>query len=398
MRQKLTLLGLTASPYHLKMQALADYADVTWERLPEQAGLLRSVMLMLRLQRARKKKAIQRYPKRVDGLDEYPAVPFYTFDGKAIFYDSSGLAQHLDALDLSHLALLPEDPALQFLCRLIDEAFDEFGLYMVHHNRWVTSAKTNVMAETTLREMRRLVMPPMRKGMQRNLSTRQVSRCPYLFSVAPLGYDCGMLSEHTPPARAGFPETHTLLDSAWRRYLAAMESVLKEQPFLLGERFTLADASAYGQLAMNLPDGRAAELLQEYAPRTYQWLCAIDNGEHATSEGALEIHAALTPLLSCIMETFVPLMQQNEAAFTKLRAQGIETFNEAAFDRGEALYDGELMGQPFRSVAKTFQVVTWRELSAQWHALDGGARATLSSHIPGLAQIPFSESPADQFA
>ncbi|MEM8661939.1 MAG: glutathione S-transferase C-terminal domain-containing protein, partial [Pseudomonadota bacterium] len=334
MVQKLTLLGLTASPYHLKMQSLANYADVKWERLPEQAGLLRSVMLMLRLQRARKKETIQRYPKRVEGMDEYPAVPFYSFDGKAIFYDSSGLAQHLDALRLSHLPLLPDDPAIQFLCRLIDEAFDEFGLYMVHHNRWVTSASTNVMAETTLREMRRLVIPPMRKGMQRNLSIRQVSRCPYLFSVAPAGYDCGMPPERTPPARAGFPETHSLLNSAWRRYLAAMESVLTQQPFLLGERFTLADASAYGQLAMNLPDGRAAELLQECAPKTYQWLCAIDNGEHAKSEGELEIKAALAPLLSCIMDTFVPLMQQNEAAFMKLRAEGIETFNETAFDRG----------------------------------------------------------------
>jgi glutathione S-transferase len=46
---------------------------------------------------------------------------------------------------------------------------------------------------------------------------------------------------------------------SWRRYLAAMENVLREQPFLLGQRFTLADASAYGQLSMNLVDGRAAE-------------------------------------------------------------------------------------------------------------------------------------------
>ncbi|MEM1154703.1 MAG: glutathione S-transferase C-terminal domain-containing protein [Pseudomonadota bacterium] len=398
MRQKLTLLGLTASPYHLKMQALADYAELTWERLPDQAGLLRAVRFMLRLQRARKNKTIQRYPKRVEGLDEYPAVPFYSFDGKQIFYDSSGLAQHLDALRLSRLPLLPDDPPINFLCRLIDEAFDEFGLYMVHHNRWVTSASTNVMAETTLREMRSLVIPPMRKGMQRNLSIRQVSRCPYLFSVAPAGYDCGMPPERTPPARAGFPETHSLLNSAWRRYLAAMESILTEQPFLLGERFTLADASAYGQLAMNLPDGRAAELLQEYAPRTYRWLCGIANGEHATSEGELSINAALGPLLSCVMETFVPLMQQNEAAFIKLRAEGIEQFNEAAFDRGEALYDGELMRQPFRAVAKTFQVATWRELSAHWHALPDAARATLSSRIPGLTTIVFSDIPANQFA
>ncbi len=244
-------LGLVASPFQLKMQALADYAGLSWQRWPDQANAIQAFTLNRRLSRARRAKAIERFPRLDPALDEYPTVPFYTFDGREIYYDSTGLALHLDSLRSAPQPLLPENPAIGFICQLIDEAFDEFGLYMVHHNRWVTSAATNVMGEMTAREMRKVVPPFLRSRMARQLPERQVRRCPYLFSVAPAGYQCGMPAALTPPAREGFPPTHALLDEAWRRYLGAMETVLAQQPYLLGQRFTLADASAYGQLGMN---------------------------------------------------------------------------------------------------------------------------------------------------
>jgi len=323
-------------------------------------------------------------------MDEYPEVPYYSFDGKLFYYDSTGLALHLDSMRLPPQPLLPQEAATRFLCRLIDDAFDEFGLYMVHHNRWITSAHTNVMADMTVREMGGLLPPFARRSMKNKLARRQVRRCPYLFSVAPVGYKCDMPMALTPPSREGFPSTHELLNVAWRRYLAAMEHILEQQSFLLGERFTLADASAYGQFGMNLVDGRAAELLQELAPRTYNWLCMIRDGEHRGSAGKLPTTDTLTPLLQCIAETFIPLMQQNESAYENAVSQGQHIFNETAFDRGEALYDGNLMGLPFRSVVKSFQVVTWRELCEQWQALDDRVREELAVQFPLLGGALFT--------
>ena len=380
----LTFWGLTASPYQLKMQSLADYAGVPWQRCPDQASPRQAVAMLMRLRLARTFHTVKRLPQRIRGMDEYPEVPYYSFDGRQFYYDSSGLALHLDSMELSPATLIPEGPAAGFLCRLIDEAFDEFGLYMVHHNRWVTSAQTNVMGAMTVREMDGLLPPFSQKSMANRLAQRQVRRCPYLFSVAPPGYECGMPTALTPPSREGFPPTHELLDSAWRRYLAAMEDILEQQSFLLGERFTLADASAYGQLGMNLVDGLAAELLQELAPRTYRWLCMIRDGEHCGSDGELATTDTLAPLLQCIAETFIPLMQQNEAAYADAVAGGQRIFNEAAFERNEAIYDGSLMGQPFRSVVKSFQVVTWRELRQQWQALEDSAHQELTVQFPQL--------------
>ena len=49
------------------------------------------------------------------------------------------------------------------------------------------------------------------------------------------------------------------------------------------------------------------------------------------------------------------------------------------------------MGIPFRSVVKTFQVVTWRELGEQWRALDGTGRQQLKEAFPLLGQVAFAE-------
>jgi glutathione S-transferase len=371
----ITFWGVIASPFQLKMQSLADYADYRWQRRPDQASLFEAIDTLLRLTWARRTQTIERLPARISELDEYPAVPYYSLDGRQFFYDSSGLAHHLDQLSSATPALLPEEPQLRFICQLIDEAYDEFGLYMVHHNRWVVSAATNCMGAVTTREMRNLMPPGVRQLMARKLSKRQTQRCPYLFSV--------------PPSREGFPPTHQLLDGAWRRYLAAMENVLQHQPFLLGQRFTLADASAYGQLSMNLIDGRAAELLEELAPLTFAWLCMIRDGGHVGSSGELVLSEHLLPLLEIISETFCSLMRQNEAAYMQAVSEGQTLFNEAAFDRDQALYDGTLLGMPFRAVAKSFQVPVWRDICRGWQELQDSDKESLQSIYPILADAEF---------
>ena len=161
-----------------------------------------------------------------------------------------------------------------------------------------------------------------------------------------------------------------------------METLLTRQPFLLGDRFTLADASAYGQLSMNLVDGEPAERLREHAPVTFDWLCAIRDRGHCGGEGDLYLSEALQPLLRLIGETFVPLMQQNEAAYERCVANGETLFNEAAFDRGHSLFDGELRGHRFRTVVKSFQVRIWRDLRHTWAALPEKTVAELESVLP----------------
>jgi glutathione S-transferase len=381
---ELDLWGSELSPFALKLSAMLTWAGLPHRWLPGEGGRLENLRAIALIQRAKRAKTVLRHGG-ADELDEYPAVPFLIDEKRHVHYDSTALAGWIDATrPAPGGSLIPGDPAVEFVARYIDEAFDEFGLYMVHHNRWVLSAGKNDAGNRFAAEFTRLLPPLAGPRISRHIAARQTRRLPYLFSVAPDDLRQELPQALVAPTREGFPPTHGLLDEAWHRYLAAMEQVLQSQPYLLGERFTLADASAYGQLSMNLTDAPAARQMEDLAPRTFRWLCDIRDGAHADATGELRLSPALEPLLRCIGDTFVPLMRHNERGYAEAKASGETLLNEAGFDEGRALYDGEMLGSPFRSVAKSFQVRTWNDLRSRWQALADGDRTEVSRWLPGL--------------
>jgi glutathione S-transferase len=323
-------------------------------------------------------------------LDELPLVPFLFAPGGENLYDSSAIAVWLDdhrpaPATHVHPLLPPEPTAERIAIRLIDEALDEIGLYLVHHNRWVVAARDNDAGARLAREMRPL-LGPLSSALGSTFPARQVRRLPYLFSVADpadRSFD-DLPRRRRPPSRRDFPPTHELIEEAFAGLLAALEPVFASQPFLFGERLTLADASVYGQLGMNRSDPSADAWIRRDAPATAAWLDRIARGEvgHAPSDAELSLGESLSPLLDWIYRTFVPLMQQNQDAYERHRAAGETRFNERAFDAGRALYEGELLGRPFRSVVKTFQVRVWRDLRADWEAVGRGERIRLERLLP----------------
>lgn len=383
----LAIWGSELSPFALKLRALLEASAIPYAWLPRNGGRLTNYRALWMISRAKRRRTVIRHPRQSD-LDEYPLVPFLIEKWQRVHYDSSALARWIDDRHRPESGpLFPEDPGLSFIAQLIDEAFDEFGLYLAHHNRWVLSATSNDAGARLAREFARVIPPGMGAAFARRFARRQVRRLPYLFSVAPSGFGVPRLPRDLlPPSRAGFPATHALLDEAWERYLAGVEAVLDSRPFLLGERFTVADAAVYGQLGMNLADPTAAERMRELAPVTHAWLCRIRDGDQR-GDGALKLCQTLRPLLAVILETFVPLMRQNARAYQEARERGESLFNEAAFDRGRACYDGELLGRPFRSVVKTFQVRVWRDLGEAWEALPRDQRARVSRILPDRASF-----------
>jgi glutathione S-transferase len=368
------LWGSELSPFALKVRALLAHARVEYDWLPAEGGWLRNFLTVARIDRAKRTRRVQRYPQTSE-LDEYPLVP-YLLAGDRVLYDSSGIARYLDDTRARGDApVVPREPLTGFLVRLIDEAFDEFGLYLVHHNRWVNSAATNDAGLRLAREFASMLPPFTGQRFARSFAERQVRRLPYLCSVAEPGYAAPLPPALVPPAREGFPPTHALLDRAWGLYVDALDEALGRHPYLFGGRFTVADASIYGQLGMNLADPTTNQHMRARVPRVHRWLVELHGARGLDGAGALVIHEALTPLLRIIGRTFVPLMVQNEAAYRAARDAGETSFNERAFDHGRALYDGALLGRPFRSVVKTFQVQVWRELQASFEALDHAEQA-----------------------
>jgi glutathione S-transferase len=372
------LWGVELSPYALKVEALLRFAELPFRWLPREGGFREALRFARRRRRLVKRRLPLTWPEMTE-LDEFPLVPFlFGPDGQNL-YDSSAIA---DWLDRRGAGLLPDgDPALRFALRLVDEALDEVGLYLVHHNRWVVAARDNGAGLRLAREMRPL-LGPLAGLAARRFPVRQVRRLPYLFSVADAddrSFD-DLPPRLRPPARPGFPPTHGLLDQAFAELLDALEPILSARPFLFGPRFTLADASVYGQLGMNRSDPSAWERLRQRAPATADWVERLAKGDFTghRPDGRPALDAAVGPLFDWTLRCFVPLMRQNTEAWLREQAVGHTLFNEAAFDAGRALYDGELLGHPFRSVVKTFQVRVWRDLEREWRSLSKANRQRLA--------------------
>ena len=210
--------GLEASPFLLKLEAMLRFHAVPFRRLPGTGGWLENLRIGSRLDRAKRAGLVRRHPQMDPALDEYPAVPFFSEDGGATFqYDSTSIGHWLDERAGDRVpALFPSDPRLGFVARLLDEAFDEFGLYMVHHMRWVGSATDTAMGEYTARELSRLAPPVVRAlpaaQIRTRIPRRQVRRCPYLFSVAPEGY-----RENVEPLRVALSRSEVRrVEKEWR--------------------------------------------------------------------------------------------------------------------------------------------------------------------------------------
>ena len=88
----------------------------------------------------------------------------------------------------------------------------------------------------------------------------------------------------------------------------------------------------FGAVAAMLIDPTVERELQSRTPLTRAWLESIRRGDHAGCDGDLALPDSSRPLLKFVMDSFVPLMQQNEQAWIDARARGQTRFNEHAFD------------------------------------------------------------------
>lgn len=370
------------SPYGIKVDALLRHAGLDFAWLPEEGGRLQSLQQLRRLVRLKRGRDTLTWPP-AHPLQELPAVPYLFGPSGELLYDSSAISEWLQQQDAS-LTLLPAaTTAVGFLSRLIDEALDEFGLYMVHHNRWVHAAADNSAGQILAAEMRPL-LGPLNGIIRRNFPRRQTRRLPYLFSVASAG--------SALPSRSGFPTTHELLDQAFRELLACLETIFSRQRYLFGEVMTVADASVLGQLGMNKADPSVWKMIATQAPHTASWVSTHhlrSSEEKADGKGSTspQLTENLGPLMDWICRYFVPLMQQNYRAYQHYSDAGETLFNEAAFNQHRALYSGTLSGRPFKSVAKSFQVLVWEKLHRHWQQLPTIEKEKLAPLLPAQHEL-----------
>ena len=238
-QQQVRLAGSTASPYTQKMVALLRY-----RRIPYAVNWAQ--------------------PERVcDALGvEQPKpifMPTFFFEEQGntrAECDSTPIIRRLEA---SHpgRSVLPQQPALAFIDYLIEDFADEWCTKYMFHYRWHFAADAD-NAGNQLPLCIGVSTPAEQLAQMKSwFVKRQVER---LYVVGS--------NDTTAP----------VIDASYRRFLAAMESHLASQPFMLGTRPGAGDFALYGQLSQLVGfDPTPRGIAYEVSQRTVAWVDIVSD-------------------------------------------------------------------------------------------------------------------------
>lgn len=276
------IFGAEMSPYSVKVRAYARYKQLDHEWIVRNAATMDEY---------------QRHAK-------IPIVPLVvTPDDKAL-QDSTPI---IDALEQTHPepAVMPGDPAANFIAWLLEEFSDEWGNKWMFHYRWARDvdcqACANRLASTFLFPDTDPTQIEQRKQM---LLERMPARVWFV----------GSNETTAPQIEAGF----VLAIDRLNAHFAAHQ-------YLFGARPSLADFALWGQLYNAWTDPTPGAIIESRAPYLLQW---IQRMLWPQANGEFENWQTLAPTLAPFVAEqvgarFVPWTLANETAV----AAGQETFS-----------------------------------------------------------------------
>jgi len=249
-------------------------------------------------------------------------------------------------------SLVPDDPALRFVCLLLEDMADEWFMKAMFHYRWFYAADQEWCANWLMYDS----MPNAgRAGVEKSaavIRARQISR------MALVGCT---------------PETAPIIEASWKRSCKALqEMALGPGRFLFGDQISLADLAFYGQLKVMSYDPTPMAWMREDVPYLYRWLDHADDasgigGDWAGAEAVL-VSPAVQGLLAQAGDTYLPFLLANAKAI------------EAGAETSSLTIEG---GRYEQGVFK-YQVKCLASLREEWHRLGADTRAGLARLIgPG---------------
>ena len=336
------LVGGTGSPYTQKMVALLRYRRIPYAIIwgqPETA---------------------------CDALGV--AAPKPAFMPTFFFEEGGQLTAHCDStpiirrLEADHAgrSVLPGDPALAFIDYLIEDFSDEWCTKYMFHYRWHFAADAD-NAGTKLPLSMDVSMPQAAfKQFKDYISQRQIER---LWVVGS--------NEETAP----------IIDASYRRFLAAIEAHLANQPFMLGRRPGAGDFGLFGQLSQLVGfDPTSREIAHAVSPRTVGWVDRMPDGSGLMPEDsdwvAMEDQpASLRGLLEEIGRVYTPAQLAN--------AQAVLT--------QEKTWECEIDGARWRQRTFPYQAKCLQWTRDQYGGLSAADQARVDALIAGTGIEPMLE-------
>jgi len=332
---RLQLIGNTGSPYTRKMVALLRYRHIPYHLTWADA----SAWLAENNIEAPRPTLL-------------PTVLFQQADGGVkAECDSTPIIRRLEN-DYSGRSVIPGDPVLAFLDYLLEDFGDEWCTKYMFHYRWHFDADAD-NAGTMLPLGLHVTMPAeAHQQFKTMISSRQRER---LYVVGS--------NDTTAP----------VIDASYRRFLAAMDSLLEQQPFLLGNRPGSGDFAIYGQLTQLVgfdPTPRA--ITHEVSPRTVGWVSTMEDHTGLTPEDddwmdVTSLPGALRGVLEEVGRVYVPALLANARAL----------------EAGESNWETEIDGSVWTQQTFPYQGKCLRWINERYQALGDDDRLRLDAGLAG---------------
>jgi glutathione S-transferase len=298
--QPLRVIGLSISPYSLKVRAYLRYKAIPFEWIDRNR---------------RNEKLFQRHAR-------VQLIPLVLFpDGEAM-QDSTPIIERLEE-EHPEPSIHPENPALRFLSALLEEYGDEWCNKLMFQYRWGPKEDARSAAKRISDLMLRgSVLRPLQPLLVPLMIRRMVPRMAF----------------------AGANETNAPhLQQSWFRTVEWLDGHLADRAYLFGGRPAFADFGIWGNLNQAYSDPTCGRHIRETAPALERWILRMDD---PGAEGAFEELDTLLPTLGPLLEEqvagrFLPWSVANEKAL------------EAGEDQTRLVFDG----QPYEQ--KTFKYHAW---------------------------------------
>lgn len=162
------------------------------------------------------------------------------------------------------------------------------------------------------------------------------------------------------------------IEAQYLETLDAMEQVLKEHRFLLGEKPSLADFAFMGSMFRHFfSDPTPAKLMQEHAPHVHEWVARMWNTSvprHSDTPFSSATPTHLDPLMRIVCSEFLPYMQANEQAMCNK----------------ESHFAFQSVQTTFKIPVQTYRAWRFQRLRQRYQALDQETKYELSKHWPEL--------------
>lgn len=284
-------------------------------------------------------------------------VPVIQFPDGSYHSDSTPIIDELETRHPGERSVIPDDPGMAFLARVIEEVADEWLPLPMFDYRWNEAADRVFCPRRQMAGWLGAVPEPELEEAAKTFLARQ---------------------EHLRELLGGTAENRPLLQSTYEELMGTMEAHMATQLFLFGSRPSIADFGLYGQLSQYAVDPTTSNLMKAKAVRLFQWVQLMDDasgidGEWNAAGDPLSIGAK--GLLKLAGEVALPMLQ-------------------AAVDAHLADKDfhpmvAEIRGHGFKTIARPYQAHTLLWLKQAYAALDEATRTRIEPALTESGCLPW---------